>query len=145
MLSNKNYVEYDPHGLDFPSHTGMLNSSSATWGYRLVRLHRIYEDMGRSPLVSLAISSGHDNDCRSRLISSLGYTEYIYTSMFHHQPYHFPLFTKAYLGQELFQPAQSIVMSSSIKNLTFLALATGLASVASAQSTSGTGTTTRYW
>lgn len=36
-------------------------------------------------------------------------------------------------------------MSSSIKNLAFLALATGLASVASAQSESGSGTTTRYW
>jgi hypothetical protein len=36
-------------------------------------------------------------------------------------------------------------MSSSIKSLAFLALATGLASVSSAQSTSGSGTTTRYW
>ncbi|GAB7329874.1 hypothetical protein MBLNU13_g01586t1 [Cladosporium sp. NU13] len=36
-------------------------------------------------------------------------------------------------------------MSSSIKSLAFLALASGLASVSSAQSTSGSGTTTRYW
>jgi hypothetical protein len=36
-------------------------------------------------------------------------------------------------------------MSSSIKSLAFLALATGLASVATAQSTSGKGHTTRYW
>lgn len=37
-----------------------------------------------------------------------------------------------------------IAMSSSIKNLALLALATGLASVTGAQS-SGSGTTTRYW
>lgn len=36
-------------------------------------------------------------------------------------------------------------MSFSVKNLAFLALATGLASVSTAQSTSGTGKTTRYW
>nr|OQO31318.1 hypothetical protein B0A51_02092 [Rachicladosporium sp. CCFEE 5018] len=34
---------------------------------------------------------------------------------------------------------------SSIKSLAFLALATGLATVSNAQSTSGSGTTTRYW
>ncbi|KAK6433500.1 hypothetical protein LTR95_010323 [Oleoguttula sp. CCFEE 5521] len=34
---------------------------------------------------------------------------------------------------------------SSVKSLAFLALATGLASVSNAQSTSGSGTTTRYW
>lgn len=36
-------------------------------------------------------------------------------------------------------------MSSSIKNFALLALATGIASVASAQATSGSGHTTRYW
>ena len=53
---------------------------------------------------------------------------------------------KAYLEQETrYQKLYTSIMSSSIKNLAFLALATGLASVASAQSESGSGTTTRYW
>jgi hypothetical protein len=59
----------------------------------------------------------------------------------------FPFFHSQKLASDKNIVSNSIIhtMSSSIKNLAFLALATGLASVSSAQSTSGSGTTTRYW
>lgn len=74
-----------------------------------------------------------------------GYIEYIYSRSPGSQPYSLSLPRKLTLNKTRYQYLYTFIMSSSIKNLAFIALATGLASVASAQSESGSGTTTRYW
>lgn len=62
------------------------------------------------------------------------------------QPYSSILiFTEKALLPLLITQSFVAIMSSSIKNVALLALATGIASVASAQATSGSGHTTRYW